>query len=80
MVTLQNRLQVLECQQSQQGSLEEMHGEQDAGQVQDLETKIKGITWLSKIYCVMTCSNVCLQLETLKHKGKSLVQPQQWEK
>ncbi|MBZ3878430.1 hypothetical protein SUZIE_147895 [Sciurus carolinensis] len=31
MGTLQNCLQVLECQQSQQGQLEKLHGEQDAG-------------------------------------------------
>ncbi|MBZ3872469.1 Surfeit locus protein 6 [Sciurus carolinensis] len=58
MVTLQNHLQVLECQKSQQGQLEERHGEQDAGQVHDLETKIKWITWLSKMYCVMMFSNM----------------------
>ncbi|MBZ3881738.1 hypothetical protein SUZIE_164435 [Sciurus carolinensis] len=37
-------------------------------------------TWLSKMYCVMICSNACLQLETLKHKGKPWVQPCQWKK
>ncbi|MBZ3886549.1 hypothetical protein SUZIE_188505 [Sciurus carolinensis] len=35
---------------------------------------------LSKMYCVMMCSNACLQLETLKYKGKPWVQPHQWEK
>ncbi|MBZ3873376.1 Surfeit locus protein 6 [Sciurus carolinensis] len=80
MVTLQNCLQVLECQQSQQGPLEELHKEHDTGQVHDLETKMKWTTWLSKMYCVMMCSNACLQLETLKHKEKPWVQPHQWEK
>ncbi|MBZ3873590.1 Surfeit locus protein 6, partial [Sciurus carolinensis] len=69
-VTLQNCLQGLECQQSQQGPLEELHGEQDAGQVHDLETKI-----LSKVDCVLMCINASLQLEALKHKGKPWVQP-----
>ncbi|MBZ3874840.1 hypothetical protein SUZIE_129950 [Sciurus carolinensis] len=41
---------------------------------------MKWTTWLSKMYCVMICSNVCLQLETLKHKRKPWVQPHQWEK
>ncbi|MBZ3883618.1 GRB2-associated-binding protein 2 [Sciurus carolinensis] len=27
------------------------------------------------MYCVMICSNACLQLEALKHKGKPWVQP-----